>query len=272
LYLATYRIAAAILVLLAGIAGVSAQEAAVPTPTPTPPMIFNEKNQQNFTAEQVVESTIFIYGMGGGRAVLDQIRKTTAERGKITVRNTAGREETGTYQWWTVRGDNSYKDQIHFERAFPGTQYSMIRADEQVMGVTNNLTFSPSTDAVKQFENHIFRGLDVLLRYKENESTIEVAERQKIMGVDFHVVDVTDKEGRKTRFFISAKSLRVMILEYEEDGVKYSRRFYDYRIAQGTLVPYRTVLWVDGRQVEEKVIGTITFGQKVEDGLFAVAR
>ena len=272
LFLQTFRFAsAAALFLTAGAFGIAAQETAGPTPTPTPPpaTVFNEKNPQSVTAEQVAESSIFIYGFGGGRAVLDQIRKTTAERGKITTRNGEGREESGTYQRWIVRGDDSFKDKVHFEQVFPGTEYSMIRADEKVFGVTNNLTFSPSPDALKQFDNQTFRGLDALLRYKENGSTLELQERQKVMGVDFYVLDVTDKEGRKTRFFVSAKTLRVMIAEFEEDGVKYTRRFYDYRNAQGTLVPYRTVLWADGRQVEERTIGTITFGQKVEDGLFA---
>ena len=36
-----------------------------------------------------------------------------------------------------------------------------------------------------------------------------------------------------------------------EDGVKYRRKFYDYNYAQGTLVPYRTVLWANDKQIEE---------------------
>ena len=272
LYLASFkRAASAFLLIGAGWLGAFAQQSPAPSPTPTPapPAILNDKNPQNFTAEQIVESSIFIYGMGGGRAVLDQIRKTTAERGQITIKNAAGQDETAAYQWWIMRGDNSYKDRVHFEQVFPGTEYSLIRADQRVFGITNNTTFNPSPDALKQFENQTFRGLDAFLRYKENESTIALGERQKVMGVDFYVVDVTDKEGKKTRFFVSAKTLRVMIAEYEEGGVKYTRRFYDYRNAQGTLVPYRTVLWADGKQIEERSIDTITFGQKVEEGLFA---
>lgn len=272
MYLASFkRAASAFLLIGAGSLGAFAQQSPAPSPTPTPapPAILNDKNPQNFTAEQIVESSIFIYGMGGGRAVLDQIRKTTAERGQITIKNAAGQDETAAYQWWIMRGDNSYKDRVHFEQVFPGTEYSLIRADQRVFGITNNTTFNPSPDALKQFENQTFRGLDAFLRYKENESTIALGERQKVMGVDFYVVDVTDKEGKKTRFFVSAKTLRVMIAEYEEGGVKYTRRFYDYRNAQGTLVPYRTVLWADGKQIEERSIDTITFGQKVEEGLFA---
>ena len=89
------------------------------------------------------------------------------------------------------------------------------------------------------------------------------------MNVDFYIVDVTDKENRKTRFYISVKTLRVMMLEYEEGGVKYKRKFYNYNYSQGTLVPYRTVLWADGKQIEETEIMTVTYGQKVEDFMFA---
>jgi hypothetical protein len=114
----------------------------------------------------------------------------------------------------------------------------------------------------------VVRGLEALLRYKENESKLELAGREKLMGVDFYQLDVTDKQARKTRFYISAKSFRVMMLEYEEAGVKFRRKFYNYNYAQGTLVPYRSVLWADDKVVEESEISTITFGQKVDDELF----
>ena len=35
------------------------------------------------------------------------------------------------------------------------------------------------------------------------------------MGVDFYVLDVTDKQNRKTRFYLSTKTFRVMMLEYD---------------------------------------------------------
>ena len=132
-------------------------------------------------------------------------------------------------------------------------------------------TFTPTDAASKAFQNQIFRGLDGLLRYKENGSTIALAGKEKVMAVDYHLVDVTDKSGRKTRFFVSAKTYRVMMLEYEEDGKKYRRKFYDYNYAQGTLVPYRTVLYQGDKIVEETDIVTVTFGQKVHDSLFPAA-
>jgi hypothetical protein len=89
-----------------------------------------------------------------------------------------------------------------------------------------------------------------------------------MMGVEYNLLDLTDESGTKTRFYISKKSFRVMMLEYEENGVKFQRRFYDYNYAQGILVPFRTTLFANGRKVEEIRIQTITFGQKVEESLF----
>ena len=99
-------------------------------------------------------------------------------------------------------------------------------------------------------------------------STIVLAGKEKVLGVEYHMLDVTDKQSRKTRFYISAKTFRVMMLDYEQDGVKYRRKFYDYNYAQGTLVPYRSALYAGDRLIEETEIGTVTFGQKIDDKIF----
>ena len=88
------------------------------------------------------------------------------------------------------------------------------------------------------------------------------------------MIDLVDKANRKTRYFISAKSFRVLSLEYEETRpgsktpVKYTKRFYDYRPAQSTWVPYRTVLLEDGKQTVDTRILTVQYGIKMEDSLF----
>ena len=116
--------------------------------------------------------------------------------------------------------------------------------------------------------------IDALLRYKENESKVTSAGRDKQQGIDIHVIDLTDKANRRTRYFVSAKSFRVLWLEYEETPpgsttpVKYTKRFYDYRIAQNTQVPYRTVLLEDGKQTIETHVLTVTYGVKMEDSVF----
>ncbi len=223
---------------------------------------------KNANAEQVAESTILVYGNFGGRKNLNQIRKTTVERGKISLLNAEGKTEQANYERFVLRADNLEKERIRLNQEFSGSRYALIYSDNKIFGLYNDAVFAPREDVSKAFENQIWHGLETLLRYKENESKLELAANEKISGIDLYVLDVTDKQNRKTRFYISTKSLRVMMLEYAEGDTKYRRRFYDYNVAQGTLVPYRTVLWANDKQIEETEIQTISFGQKVGEDVF----
>lgn len=220
------------------------------------------------TAEQVTESVILIYGFPGGRTTLNQIRKTTIEKGKTKITAADGRIDPVKYERWVIRADTLDKEKIRLDQEFPNARYSLIRSADKIFGIYNDSVFTPRDDASKTFENQLVRGIEALLRYKEDESKLELAGREKIMGVDLYFVDMTDKQGRKTRFYISSKTFRVMMLEYADDGVKYKRKFYNYNYAQGTLVPYRSVLWANDKIVEETEISTITFGQKVNEEMF----
>lgn len=233
----------------------------------------DKSKQQNvdltkITADQLAESAIVIYGGLLGRQNLNQIRKTTFERGKIFITDATGKTEKASYDRWILRGESLSKEKIRLDQTFPDAKYSLVYNSEKIFGLYNDSVFAPRDDASNNFQNQIWHGLEGLLRYKENEAKVELSGREKIMGVDFYLLDVTDKQNRKTRFYISSKSFRVMMLEYEEAGVKYKRKFYDYNYAQGTLVPYRSVLWANDKQIEETEIGTITFGQKIEEAMF----
>lgn len=234
------------------------------SPSPTPLKI----DIKNLTAEQIAEFTILYYGLPTGREKLNQIRKTTLERGRATFTAADGTSTAANYQRFVIRADTLDKEKIRLDQEFPSARYALIRSDEKTFGVYNNTVFTPREDAVRNFENQIVHGIEALLRYKENESTLILQPKEKIYGVDYHVIEVTDKAGRKTRYYVSARTFRVMMLTYEDEGIRYRRRYYDFRYAQGTLVAYRTVLWADEKQVEETEIGTITFGQKVDEELF----
>lgn len=257
-----------IFTLLLGISLVAAQDAAdkKPKAEEKPPTL--DANNKNLTAEQIAESVIWVYSGLGGRENLNQIRKTTHERGKLTLTNAEGKPEQANYARWIIRADTLDKERIRYDQEFPNARFALIYSGDKIFGLFNDSVFTPRDDASKAFENQIWHGLEALLRYKENGSTVELAGKSKLMGVEFHLLDLTDKQNRKTRYYVSAKSFRVMMLEYTEDDVKFKRKFYDYNYAQGTLVPYRTVLWANGKQIEETEIGTISFGMKLEEGIF----
>ena len=203
-----------------------------------------------------------------------QIRKNGLERGRETRIRPDGRAEESRYELRFVHGDKVDKDKIRIDSKTSQAEYSLVWADAKLFGIINGATFTPRADATADFISQQAHSIDALLRYKENESKIASAGKDKHQGVDVYVIDLEDKANRKTRYFISAKSFRVLWLEYEETpsggstAVKYTKRFYDYRIAQGTQLPFRTVLYEDGKQTIETRILTVQYGVKMEDSMF----
>jgi hypothetical protein len=226
------------------------------------------------TAEQIAETVIAFAGGGLGRVVLTQIRRNGVERGRLTRMGQDGRAEEAKYELRFVRGDKSEKDKVRLDSKTPQAEYSLIYGDGRIFGIINGSIFTPRADATADFIAQQAHSIDALLRYKENESKLSSAGKDKHQGIDVYVIDLTDKANRKTRYFISAKTFRVLWLDYEDTppgstvAVKYTRRFYDYRLAQNTSVPYRTVLLEDGKQTLETRILTITYGVKMDDSLF----
>jgi hypothetical protein len=226
------------------------------------------------TGEQVAEGAIFVYGGQGGRVVLDQIRRNGLERGRITRSTAEGRIEDATYERRFVRGADSSKDKIRVDQKMPTLEYSLVYGDGHLWGIINGASFTPRQDAINSFLSSEWHSIDALLRYKENGSTVTYVEKTKQKGLDLFVVDLTDKEKRVTRYYISVKTLRILWLEYEESlearaaPAKFTRKFHDYRIAQGTLLPYHSVLFADDKQLQETHVFTVSYGIKLEDAIF----
>ncbi len=229
-----------------------------------------KNGETQYTAEQVVESVILIYG---SRPALEHIRRNGVEKGKLSRTDTEGKTEESDYERRFIRGENLDKDKIRLDQKLPTMEYSLIFGDGKLWGLINGASFTPRQDATASFISQHHHSIDSLLRYKECGSTITLVGREQQKGLDLFVVDLVDKEKRKTRYYISAKSLRVLWLEYEEGNpggvaVKFTRKFLDYRFVQQTLAPYRTVLLEDGRQSQETRVLTITYGSKISDSIF----
>jgi hypothetical protein len=226
------------------------------------------------TAEQIAETVIAIAGNGLGRAVLIQIRRNGLERGKLTRITSEGKSEEARYELRFVRGEKSEKDKVRLDNKTAQTEFSLIYGEGQIFGIINGSLFTPRAEASAEFIAQQAHSIDALLRYKENESKLSSAGKDRQQGIDVLAIDLTDKANRRTRYFVSAKTYRVLWLEYEETPpgssapVKYTKRFYDYRIAQNTQVPFRTVMTEDGKQTLEINILTVTYGVKMEDSVF----
>jgi hypothetical protein len=248
------------------------QETAKPqeTKSPEPKAQENRAQKGEYTAEQVAESVILVYGSRPG---LEQIRRNGVERGKITRFNAEGNAEESNYERRFIRVENLVKDKIRLDQKLPTMEYSLIFDDGKLWGLINGATFTPRQDARADFISEHHHSIDSLLRYKESGATINLIGKEQQKGLDLFVLDLTDKEQRKTRYYISSRSLRVLWLEYEEGppggvAVKFTRKFLDYRLVQQTLAPYRIVLTSEGRERQETRVLTITYGVKVSDSIF----
>lgn len=230
-----------------------------------------EKNTKNVTAEQVVETSIFVYG---SRPVLEQIRRNGVERGRVCkpTCEVPGKVEEASYERRFVRGEKSDKDKVRVDQKMPTLEYSLIYGSGRLWGLINGAAFTPREDAAATFLSQHRHSIDGLLRYKENGASLTLVGKDKQKGLDLYVLDIVGPDKQKTRYFISANTFHVVWLEYEESlagqPVKFRRSFHDYRYAQGTLVPYKTVLLQDGSQTQETKILTVTFGIKLDDSLF----
>lgn len=226
---------------------------------------------KQYKPEELAELVIFVYG---GRERLVQIRRNGIENGRLTRVASDGRTEEATYQRRFMRGESIDKDKIRLDQKTPNLEYSLIYGGGQTWGLLNGSTFTPRADTSQDFLSQMWHGLDALLRYKENGSTLNLVGKEKQKGIEFWTLEVTDKEKRRTRYAISARLFKVLWLDYEEPAsaggtpVKYRRYFYDYRYAQNTLVPYRSELYEDTRKTQDARILTITYGVKMEEALF----
>jgi len=230
-----------------------------------------DQEKTKYTAEQIVESVILVYGSRPG---LEHIRRNGVERGRVIRTMPEGATEEANYERRFVRGEDLDKDKIRLDQRLPTMEYSLVYGGGKLWGLINGTAFTPREDAAASFMSQHHHSLDSLLRYKESGYTITLIGQEQQKGLDLYVLGLEDKEKRKTRYYISSKSLRVLWLEYEESPtrgatpVKYTKKFMDYRVVQQTLVPYRVVLLEDGRQSQETLLLTVTYGVKVDDAIF----
>jgi hypothetical protein len=238
---------------------------------PKPVEDARQSKGKSYTAEQIAETVVLVFGSRQGMA---QIRRTGVERGTITRTAEDGREESFNYTRTFKRGDDYDKDKIRLDQRLPSVEYSLIYSDGKVTGLLRGTPFTPREADVTTIMSDRLHGLDALLRYKETGSTVKFVGNESQKGLELWVLELSDKGGNTTRYYVSAKTGRVLWLEYEQPAtpgsppVKFRRTFHDYRVVQGTLVPYRTVLYEGDRKVEESQVLTITYGVKTEDSVF----
>src|SRR5260370_17037600 len=153
--------------------------------------------------EQIAEIAILA---AGSRPVLAQIRRNGIERGRVSRIGKDGRSEDKRYELRFVRGDKLEKDKIRIDNKTPQAEYSLIFGDGKIFGIINGSPFQPRAEATADFLSQQAHSIDALLRYKENESKLASAGKDKHHGINLNLPNLPPKPTPKPPSFLIPKT------------------------------------------------------------------
>ena len=232
--------------------------------------------------EILAETVIFAYG---GRAALQAARASVSEKGTIRVATEQG-DVTGTFTLRRVQKEKSWQDLFRTDLEIetpesaqrPGSpakvKFTMTFNGASVWGAQNDQYISPAQESELAFRSQLVHDYTTLLRYKEDGSKLDLIGPETVVGIDTQVLDLTLPDGEKTRFWISAKTYRILHLEYQiklpNGSTPRIRVSYypPYKVVQNTLVPARRVMEQDGKFVQEINLSQIAYSAKLDPDIF----
>jgi hypothetical protein len=235
--------------------------------------------------ESIVELALIAYG---GRKQLDIARAATQEAGTIRLATDQG-DLSGNYLLRSIRKEKSSVDLLRVDLeltppenasggSLPAIKYVIGFNGASVWSAQNGQYVNPRAGADIAFRAQLTHEYMALLRYKEDGSKLEYVGPENVVGVDTNVVDLTTPEGEKTRYWISAKTYRVLHCEYElklaegQPPTKYRIDYYytpfSSAVVQNTLVPVRREMKQDGKFVQEIKLLNVNYSAKLDPEIF----
>jgi hypothetical protein len=230
--------------------------------------------------ETLAEYVIFAYGT---RAVLQSARANIQEEGTIRLATDQG-DMTGSYTLRQSRREKSTQDllRVDLELTPPENsgakpiKYIIAYNGASVWSAQNAQYVNPRPEAEAAFHAQLTHDYTSLLRYKEDGSTVELKKPETIVGVECNVLEMTSPNGSKTTYWVSAKTYRILHLEYAlalaegQPPIKYRISFFytPFRVIQNTLVPTRRVMMQDGKFVQEVTINQFNYSTKFDPEIF----
>jgi hypothetical protein len=235
-------------------------------------------------AEAVVEVSILAYG---GRNALEIARGAVSEQGTIRLATDQG-DISGSYLLRSIRKEKSWLDLMRTDLdlitpeaaqrqgAPASVKYVIAFNGASVWSAQNDQYTNPRPEAEAAFRALLSHEYTTLLRYKGDGSKIELKDPETITGVTTNVIDLTTPEGKKTRFWISSKTFRIVHAEYElslgpdSPPTKYRVSYFytPQRVVQNTLVPTRRVMTQNGKFVQEITLNNIIYSAKLDPEIF----
>ena len=91
------------------------------------------------------------------------------------------------------------------------------------------------------------------------------------------MIELVSGNGSPTRFFVSSKTSRILHIEYdvpvprEPLAIHVRESYFDFRVVQNTLVPFRVERYENDRKVQEIQFNEIAYGVTLEPAIFKSA-
>jgi len=236
-------------------------------------------------AEGMVELALIAYG---GRKQLDTVRAGIQESGSIRLATDQG-DLSGNYVLRSLRKEKSWQDllRVDLELSAPEAaqtpnaapiKYVIGFNGASVWSAQNGQYVNPRSGADVAFRAQLTHEYMALLRYREDGSKLDYIGPETVVGVDTNVIELTTQGGDKTRFWLSAKTYRILHCEYElklvegQPPTKYRIDYYytpnSAAVVQNTLVPVRREMKQDGKFVQEIKLTNITYSAKLDPEVF----
>ncbi|MCS6806969.1 MAG: hypothetical protein RMM98_15195 [Acidobacteriota bacterium] len=120
----------------------------------------------------------------------------------------------------------------------------------------------------------LIHNYEAFLRAEELGTPVKYIGEEKRSGIPLHVLELRHADGSTTRYYVSAKTWRILHLEYEfsvpsqAKPIRVRESFYDFRVVQNTLAPFQVKRYEDDQLVQEYNFTEVTFGVQIDKSLF----
>jgi len=227
---------------------------------------------QEKRAMEILQRTLAAYG---GEASIYLLRQKGQLRGFVKVYLEDGSTREGEITIRFLHRLEKQDELRQIELRFPNAPTLVITYDgERVWGTENGAPIVLRLRTEAAFRAELKHNYETLLRYREYKAEVKYVGREKRSGIDVEVLDLTLPDGSTARYFISARTFRILHIEYDvavpraSKPIRFRDSFYDFRVVQTTLVPYRIERYEDGRLVQEIRFTEIAYGVQIEEAQF----
>lgn len=220
--------------------------------------------------EDIVEKAILAHG---SRAAIYAIQRTGRVGALVKFHTPEGTRE-GKSVLKFLRKQKLKEDLMMIELDMPETKYMIGFDGTQTWSVYNGEVQRPGPEEVNAFHSAHEHSYEAILRYRESDSKLEYVGSKNLGTLIVDIIDLVSPEGVRTRYEISRRTFHILYLDYTDQAdpntepVNYRLNFRDFRIVQNTRIPYETLVFKNGKLVEERKIVEAVYNVKLDETAF----